>query len=387
MIKGIHFKNYSVLRDFTLGLTREDLESSNSDAASISLLLGLIGKNSSGKSTVFDGLAYLRDIVKFGLSRASSMDRRGGFASLKSKGPDRKDEKVELEVIGETPDDEHYSYRLVLADDTYQRPYIYEEKLECWPQGSQQAICHFRQQAISGGGSQLEFLDPQGEKRRLTLADAKEPGLAFLGRVDELPFVSYIYRSFYRIFVYRISPEQTLPAKKEAGGHSRLRDRGDNLENVLAFLRQKDPQAYDAWLADSLGKIYGEQMSADQFKLEEMSTGERKFFELLLVLKESYSLICLDEPDVSLYYKMVESLLVEMRDYGLKSPDSQIIFSTHNSSLLQGLKPEEVWIMDRSRKDDSISARPASEDPIVRSMYEEGLDMGMLWYGGYLGNI
>lgn len=387
MIKGIHFKNYSVLRDFSLGWTREDLATSNSDAASVGLLLGLIGKNSSGKSTVFDGLAYLRDIVKFGLSRASSMDRRGGFASLKSKGQNQKDEKVELTVIGETPEGEHYSYQLLLADDAYQRPYICEEKLERWPRGSQQATCLLQQQAISAARSQLEFLDSQGERRQLTLSDTKTTGLAFLGRIDELPFVSYVYHSFYRIFVYRISPEQPLPTKKEAGGHSRLRDRGDNLENVLNFLRQKDPQAYDAWLEDSLAKIYGEPMAAEQFRLEEMSTGERKFFELLLLLKENYSLICLDEPDAGLYYKMVESLLLEMRDYGLKSPDSQIIFSTHNTNLLQGLKPEEVWIMERSRKDNSISARPASEDPIVRSMYEEGLDMGMLWYGGYLGNI
>lgn len=72
------------------------------------------------------------------------------------------------------------------------------------------------------------------------------------------------------------------------------------------------------------------------------------------------------------------------RHYILEQKDAQIFLTTHNSSVLEALSPEEVWAFER-RNDGQIHVRSLAQDEIVRQMYKEGINMGMLWYGGHLG--
>ncbi len=383
MLRGLYFKNFSLLREFHLGLGQSDLaerkpvKESHERARELGSLVGLIGKNSSGKSTIFEGLAFLRDILLFSLAEAASREERGGFARLRSHEAEAGEEMV-LSVILDDKQN-YFLYSLVLNADRYERPYIQEETLRLYAKegGTKKDLISLKER-------QLSFLSPEGEERKIHLEDGKKTALSFLGRVKEFPLLRYVYHSLTRVFVYRLLPERESRPYREAGGHKHLKEGLHNLENVLAYLEGQDASAYYDWLNRALDKIPQFSFRGERFSLEKMSPGERKLFEMLVLLANNYSLLCFDEPDVSLYYKLIEALLKEVRDYTLRVDNAQIFITTHNTNMLQGLRPEEVWVLERSGLNNA-TARPADRDPLVRAMYEEGIDMGTLWYGGYLG--
>lgn len=383
MLRGLYFKNFSLLREFHLGLDRSDLterkpaKESHEQVYELGSLVGLIGKNSSGKSSIFEGIAFLRDILLFSLPEAASREERGGFARLRSHEAGPGEEMALTAILDDKRN--YFLYSLVLNADRYERPYIQEEELRLYAKegGATKELISLKER-------QLCFLSPEGEEKRIHLEDGKKTALAFLGRVKEFPLLRYVYHSLTRVFVYRLLPERGNPPYREAGGHKHLKEGLHNLENVLAYLEGQDASAYYAWLNRALEKIPRFSFFGEDFSLEKMSPGERKLFEMLVLLANNYSLLCFDEPDVSLYYKFIEVLLREMRDYTLRFDNAQIFMTTHNTNMLQGLRPEEVWMLERSGESNA-TARPVDRDPLVRAMYEEGIDMGTLWYGGYLG--
>ena len=96
-------------------------------------------------------------------------------------------------------------------------------------------------------------------------------------------------------------------------------------------------------------------------------------------------LICIETPDMELYHDMVDVLSTEFRDYSIRHPYSQIIFSTHNPYILEALSPNEVWVFKRIQEDESesVTIRCAGADPVVSEMYRQGIGMGAIWYSGH----
>lgn len=404
MIVGLQIRNFSLLRNFSLGLTREDLLAGRAQTVSpLGSLVALIGPNSSGKSTLFESLAFLRDIILYGVPQAAALDKRGGFARLRSDFAQSSQDPLSFALLLVGPDQErtseeagdsqgpepagilpglassYYYYKLAVKADRHQRPYLAEEIASrlTLQKGSWQEEVILHQE-----GHEMSLVTSPGQVQTFRRYETKSPGLAYWGLDRAYPDLHFILQRLRGIFVYRLHTEKT-PQIPEEGGHKHLKERRDNLQNVLNYMAANDREAYDQWLQESLAKIPQYQAKHQDFALDEMSTGELKLFELLVLLRDHFPLICLDEPDVSLYYRMLEALMKEMRDYSLRNPDSQIFYTTHNAGLLQALRPEEVWILERPDQD-GARARSVAFDPVVKAMYDQGLDMGMLWYGGYL---
>ena len=66
-----------------------------------------------------------------------------------------------------------------------------------------------------------------------------------------------------------------------------------------------------------------------------------------------------------------------------KENASQVFVTTHQPYFVDALMPEEVWILEKG-EDGFSTIRRASDDPVVRSMADEGLPLGGLWYSDYL---
>ncbi len=68
---GIHIKNFKCLNDIILG------KLSNTKEEPLSNLTSLIGRNSSGKSSLFEVFFFISDCLKFGVEDACLV--RGDF--------------------------------------------------------------------------------------------------------------------------------------------------------------------------------------------------------------------------------------------------------------------------------------------------------------------
>jgi predicted ATPase len=105
---------------------------------------------------------------------------------------------------------------------------------------------------------------------------------------------------------------------------------------------------------------------------------------LLLEDPEPPPFICIEEPENGLYHKLLESLACEFRNHAKGGKNSsQIFVTTHQPYFVDALEPNEVWVLEKG-KDGFSKIHRASDDPIVKSLTEQGLPLGGLWYSDYL---
>ena len=117
-----------------------------------------------------------------------------------------------------------------------------------------------------------------------------------------------------------------------------------------------------------------------------MSDGTLKMFCYMLLLQDPdpAPFICIEEPENGLYHKLLETLAQEFRVHATgRKGGSQVFITTHQPYFVDGLSPEEVWILEKG-EDGFSTVKRASADETVRNMVAEGLPLGGLWYSDYL---
>lgn len=190
-----------------------------------------------------------------------------------------------------------------------------------------------------------------------------------------------------------------------AGPQRHLNVHGDNLGNVVQYMEREHPRRFNDILRRIANKIPGinsidtrktddgrlllrfnESSFQDPFFAQQMSDGTLKVFAYLLLLEDPSPppFLCIEEPENGLYHRLLESLAHEFRQHATgRSNASQIFLTTHQPYLVDALKPEEVWIMERGQ-DGFSTMRRASDDQLVRNLVAQGLPLGGLWYSDYL---
>ena len=124
----------------------------------------------------------------------------------------------------------------------------------------------------------------------------------------------------------------------------------------------------------------------DPFYAQQMSDGTLKVFAYLIMLADPQPppFICIEEPENGLYHKLLEVLADELRTHagsGRNAP--QIFVTTHQPYLVDALRPNETWILDK-QADGFATVCRASDNKTVNALVEEGLPLGGLWYSEYL---
>ena len=80
-IEGFRIRNFRTLRDVTLGCLWNAR-----GTGELTPMTAVIGKNGTGKSTIFDAFGFLADCLKLGVEEAC--DQRNGFERIISQGVD-----------------------------------------------------------------------------------------------------------------------------------------------------------------------------------------------------------------------------------------------------------------------------------------------------------
>ena len=379
-IEGLHVRNYRALRDLTL----KDLKP----------LTVLVGPNGSGKSTLFDVFAFLADCFSIGLRKA--WDKRGRFRELRSRGEDG---PIVIELkYREEPRTPLITYHLEIGE-TDQGPVLETEWLQ-WRRGQYGKpyrflnFRHGRGEVIEG-----EVPDEQASRIEETLDSAETLAANTLGQLARHPRVASLRRFITGWYLSYLSADSARGVP-EAGAQERLSQSGDNLPNVIQYLKEQHAERLEQVLdilrqrVPRLDRV-DTQILADgrlllRFKdapfeqpvlAKYVSDGTLKMLSDLTVLSEPEPppLIGVEEPENYLHPRLLPGLAEECRKATRRS---QVLVTTHSPSFVNALAPEEVWVVFRDESGFTQASR-TSEMTGIRPLVEEGGKLGDLWMEGY----
>lgn len=380
-IEELSVKNYRVLRDFQL--------------RQLSPLTVLLGPNGSGKSTVFDVFAFLAECFTIGLRKA--WDRRGRFRELRSRGAEG---PIEFELkYRERSDLPLITYHLSIGEDKSGYPYIAEEWLQ-WRRGQRGRpfrFLDFRNGAgvvVSG-----EAPDEQDRRQEERLSSAESLAVNTLGQFASHPRVSALRRFINGWYLSYLTADasRTTP---EAGPQERLSQTGDNLPNVIQYLKERHPDRLAQILTilaqrvPQLERVDAEFLADGRLLLQIKdapferpilsrfaSDGTLKLLAYLTILydPEPPPLIGIEEPENHLHPRLLIELAEECRK---ASAHTQLMVTTHSPFFVNGLHPEELWVLYRDERG-YANVRRASEMRGIAEFMNEGALLGTLWMEGH----
>lgn len=422
-IEGFHVRNYRSLRDVRLGKLW------NTKSEPLTPFSVVIGRNGVGKSSLFDAFGFLADCLKQGVEEACDLHGRGGFGRIRSKGQTG---PIQFEIYyREDSKSRPITYDLSIDLDDNGRVYVASERLRQRRRGQTRGwpfsfLILKNGQGIAWKGEDItspdadkddidlgilieKYLAFSGreestETEEVQLSDARSLGIATLGALKQHPRINAFRKFIEGWYLSYFTPDaaRSLPL---AGPQRHLNVHGDNLGNVVQFMEREHKERFQKILNRIAEKIPGihridtkpspdgrlllrfnDKGFEDPFFAQQMSDGTLKIFAYLLMLADPDPppFICIEEPENGLYHKLLETLAAEFRSHATGGKGApQIFVTTHQPYLVDALRPEEVWILEK--KEDGFSTiRRASDDPMIVEMVNQELPLGGLWYSDYL---
>ena len=419
-LEGFRVRNFGVLKDVTLGRLWDRRKEE-----ALTPMTAIIGKNGVGKSALFDAFGFLSDALNFNnVEEACNARGRGGFDKMRTQGAI---DPIEFDVYyREHGNARPITYQIAIAADEIGRPYVLRERFRQRRKGQTRGwpfsfLMLNNGSGVAWKGEQvgLQIVEDtedfdlfraliedreSGETEEIELDDLRKLGIATLGALKQHPRISAFRRFIEGWYLSYFTPDaaRSLPF---AGPQKHLNTRGDNLGNVVQFMKREHRQRFNTILKKIADKIPGinqidteetndgrlllkfnDNGFQDPFYAQQMSDGTLKLFAYLLMLEDPTPLpfLCIKEPENGLYHKLLEILATEFREHatGLKG-GSQVFVTTHQPYFVNALDPKEVWILEKG-EDGFSKIRRASEDQLVNNLVEEGLPLGGLWFSDYL---
>jgi predicted ATPase len=419
-LEGFRVRNFGVLKDVTLGRLWDRRKEE-----ALTPMTAIIGKNGVGKSALFDAFGFLSDALNFNnVEEACNVRGRGGFEKMRTQGTR---DPIEFDVYyREHGNARPITYQIAIAADEIGRPYVLRERFRQRRKGQTRGwpfsfLMLNNGSGVAWKGEQvgLQIVEDtedfdlfraliedreSGETEEIELDDFRKLGIATLGALKQHPRISAFRRFIEGWYLSYFTPDaaRSLPF---AGPQKHLNTRGDNLGNVVQFMKREHRQRFNTILKKIADKIPGinqidteetndgrlllkfnDKGFQDPFYAQQMSDGTLKLFAYLLMLEDPTPppFLCIEEPENGLYHKLLEILATEFREHatGLKG-GSQVFVTTHQPYFVNALDPKEVWILEKG-EDGFSKIRRASEDQLVNNLVEEGLPLGGLWFSDYL---
>ncbi len=379
-IEYLRVKNYRVLRDLEL--------------KPVAPFTVLLGPNGSGKSTLFDVFAFLSECFSSGLRKA--WDKRGRFRELRSRGASG---PVVIELkYRERPRIPIITYHLAIDEDA-KGPFVQEEWLQ-WKRGSYGRpfrFLDFRQGA--GRVMSGEMPDEMDERMEERLESRELLAVNTLGQFTRHPRVSALRRFITGWYLSYLTVDSARGVP-EAGPQERLSATGNNLANVIQYLMEQHTERLEQILRTLSARIprlerVETEMLADGRLLLQIrdapfdrpilskfaSDGTLKMLAYLTILydPDPPQLVGIEEPENHLHPRLLPELADECR---AASGHTQLMVTTHSPFFVNGLRPEEVWVLYRDAQG-YAKARRAKDMKGIPDFVDQGGQLGDLWMEGY----
>ncbi|MDE0107788.1 MAG: ATP-binding protein [Bryobacterales bacterium] len=324
---------------------------------------GIYGPNASGKSNVLDAMAWLSMAVARSLRGWTEYIPRD--AHRFSRGPASPTEfDLDLEVDGV-----RYTYRLELNDSA-----VLFESLDSYPQGRRRNLftraegeIDFRR-GLSGTHGIQALLTPT----TLALSAGRRVGASDLRGVARALSSMRILRPRNRRIrwaggIVHFDSTEELLADEEADQPPLFDTEQDRSavtgrRSAMELLRFADSGINDFAMTEEESERFGVlrrrlrlihrgEGESVVFGLEDESDGTQTWFRLIgpafAALRRGRVLL-LDEIDASLHPRLSARLIEIFQDPQTNSRGAQLVFTSHDTSLLNSLNRDEVWLTERA---------------------------------------
>ena len=356
----------------------------------------LVGPNGSGKSTVFDALAFLSESFESGLRRA--WDRRGRVRGIRTRGEDG---PVTVECdFRERANEPRITYHLEIAEEDG-APVVVSEWAR-WrpePKGAPFRFLDYRRgrgRAVGG-----EAPDSGDERAEAPLRSADLLAADALGRFRHHPRIAAL-RTFIRGWHMSHLSARSVREEPEAGPQERLSKSGDNLANVVQYLREQHPRRlrhiverlrrrvprFESCRADPRpdGRLLLQLQDApfdEPITARFASDGALRMLAYLVLLHDPAPapLLAVETPEHFVHPRLLPELAEEFR---AAAEHAQLLATTHSPFFLDVLRPEEVRVLWRDEAGHTRSRR-AADSRGVTEFVRRGAHLGSLWTEGHFG--
>ena len=324
---------------------------------------GIYGPNASGKSNVLDAIAWLSMAVGGSLRGWADYIPRDAHRFGKGlASPTEFDLDLEVDGI-------RYTYMLELDDSA-----VLFESLDSYPAGRRRNLFTRRESEIdfrrglAGTRGIQALLTPT----TLALSAGRRLAASDFGSVARALSSIGVVRPWNRRSPWATRadwPDDTTRLLADDGaGQSRSLDTRQGRSAVtdrssaMDLLRFADPGIADFAITEEasdrfgrhrrkLGLIHRGEGEPVTFGLEDESDGTQTWFRLIGPVFRALRLgqvLLLDEIDASLHPRLSARLIEIFQDPLTNSQGAQLVFTSHDTSLLNSLNRDEVWLTERA---------------------------------------
>ena len=363
-----------------------------------------LGANGAGKSTLFDVFGFLSDALKSNVKVA--LNKRGGYKEVCSRdaqGPIMIEIRFRnTELQGSQP---LITYHLEISlQEGTNIPVVAKEYLR-YRRGQKGKPYRFldfqygKGTAITNEDQFTDSLSFTDTRESQTLDSPDILAIKGLGQFQKFKAIS----SFRRLLDdWYVSNFQIQNAKEieDVGYSEHLSTTGNNLAQVAKFIWENHRDVFNHIIEkfkqrvpgiDSVepeetpdGRIilkFKDNSFKDPFISRFVSDGTIKMFAYLVLLNDpvKHPLLCVEEPENYLHPDLLPELAEEFREYAQRG--GQVFVSTHSPEFVNAIRVNELFWL--TKRNGNTTVTKASEDEIVKSLFEDGDKLGWLWQQGY----
>lgn len=386
-IETIRVKNFKSLRD---------VEIQKLPAYSV-----FIGRNGTGKSTLFRVFAFLKNCLAKNVRLALNCEGgRNGFREVISRGHENEDLELEiqfrLEIAGVN---RLVTYLLKIGESETQTPIVKREILR-YKRGSKGTPFHFLDFEKGKGFAITNEEDvdkPDAELQREN-QELESPDILAIKGLGQ--FARFKAASAFRHLIenWHISDFHISNTRgdKDFAEVEHLSESGDNLPSMARFLFDKHPKILNdikvkmqkrvPGISDIQVKVtedgrlvmrYKDGAFKDPFFDKNVSDGTIKMFAYLVLLADPspHPILCVEEPENQLYPELMGILAEEFHQYTERG--GQVFVSTHSPDFLNAVPLESIFWLEKVQGETQVYR--ASESETLKKLVEEGDLPGFLW--------
>ncbi len=396
IIEEIRIQNFKAL---------EDIHLKNLPPLSV-----FVGKNGTGKTTLFRVFAFLQECLTSNIKVA--LQREGGLLGFKeviTRGKNVELDSILIEI----------KFKLKIAERerlvTYQlevaqikgKPIVRREILR-YKRGRHGSPFHFIDFKNGSGtavSNEEDFNRPDEEldREEQTLSSPDILAIKGLGQFDRFKAAKAFRQLIENWHISDIHINAARGAKQpEEGLH--VSTHGDNLPSVALRLYDEHREIFDDVCRKMEARVPGvKQIEAkpmdngalviryrdgaftEPFLDQNVSDGTIKMFAYLLLLHDPrpHKVLCVEEPENQLYPELMELLAEEFQGYAQRG--GQVFISTHSPDFLNAISANSIYVLEK--KDGVTKIYRAADDPLVSGFLKEGDHAGYLWNQGVFKGI